>query len=159
MANAAPKNAREPQPHLSIQGFRKYDRIRQYLSLVYLYGCFNAKELAAVNNRSVQDFHVVIHALWELIWPEEAEVTNKQYKNKKCFPHVSRSYTRSAQNRMADSYMMFPFDKEKLLVLYLRVLQRLRESNANAAQLDEALANLPASAALLRLPSSSLRRN
>jgi len=144
MANAAPKNAREPQPHLSIQGFRKYDRIRQYLSLVYLYGCFNAKELAAVNNRSVQDFHVVIHALWELIWPEEAEVTNKQYKNKKCFPHVSRSYTRSAQNRMADSYMMFPFDKEKLLVLYLRVLQRLRESNANAAQLDEALANLPA---------------
>lgn len=144
MANAAPQKEREPQPHLSIQGFRKYDRIRQYLSLVYLYGCFNAKELAAVNNRSVQDFNVVIHALWELIWPEENKVTDKQYKNKKCFPHVSRSYTRSAQNRMADSYMMFPFDKEKLLVLYLRVLQRLRESDANAAQLDEALAQLPA---------------
>ena len=43
--------AKRDKQHLDGEGIKKYDRMRQYLDLIYLYGCFDAKTLARINAR------------------------------------------------------------------------------------------------------------
>ncbi len=124
------------------EGIKRYDRLRQYLSLIYLYGCFDAKSLAEMNNNSVKDYYPVMELIREMFWPEswqKAETDSDSH-----VPQVLRKYDASAKNRMADSYMMFSMNKKPLLVLYLRLLQRLEQGEANVPELTESLRGLPA---------------
>ena len=125
------------QEHLEGEGFKQYDRLRKYLGLIYMYGCFEAEELAQVNSRSVKDYNVVINLMLSLFWPG---VKDKKKKNEiKRSPKIRREYAKSAQNRMSDSYMMFSLDRKDLLLTYLSVLQRLHGADATATELSEAL--------------------
>jgi len=132
--------AKTEREHLAGEGFKQYDRLRKYLGLIYLYGCFEAEELAKVNARSVKDYNVVIGLILDLFWPNAA--TGKEKRQIKRNPHIMREYARSAQNRMTDSYMMFSMDRVSLLLTYLCLLQRLGAGKATARQLADALERL-----------------
>lgn len=138
------KGKKTAKTHLETQGFKEYDRLRKYMGLIYLYGCFRAEDLARVNGRSVQHYNATIKLLWSLFWEDQQLADTMGRKNNKTCPYIPRSYAASAQNRMADSYMMFSVDRKSLLLLYLRLLQRLRDGSATAAQLEKAVEYLPA---------------
>ena len=130
--------AKSDQEHLEGEGIKRYDRMRQYLGLIYLYGCFDAKTLAKINSRSVKDFYAVMDRVRDVFWQEGVPQDGQQNA-----PRVVRKYADSAQNRMTDSYMMFSIDKVSLLLLYLRLLQELRQGEADVPKLQERLDALP----------------
>lgn len=133
------KTKKSAKTHLETQGFKQYDRLRKYLGLIYLYGCFRAEDLAKVNNRSVQHYNATIKLLWELFWQDQGDTATMKRKNNKTCPYIPRSYTASAQNRMADSYMMFSVDRKAQVLLCLRTLQRLRSGDARASDLEKSM--------------------
>lgn len=130
--------AKRDKQHLDGEGIKKYDRMRQYLDLIYLYGCFDAKTLARINNRSVKDYYAVMDMMRDVFWQEEDQQEGQQNN-----PRIVRKYANSAKNRMTDSYMMFSMDRVSLLLLYLRLLQELRQGETDVPKLQAHLDNLP----------------
>lgn len=130
--------AKRDKQHLDGEGIKKYDRMRQYLGLIYLYGCFDAKTLAKINNRSVKDYYAVMDMMRDVFWQEEDQQEGQQNT-----PRIVRKYADSAQNRMTDSYMMFSMDRVSLLLLYLRLLQELRQGETDIPRLQAHLDALP----------------
>jgi len=130
--------AKRDNQHLDGEGIKKYDRMRQYLDLIYLYGCFDAKTLAKINNRSVKDYYAVMDMMRDVFWQEDDPREGQQNN-----PRILRKYAESAQNRMTDSYMMFSMDKVSLLLLYLRLLQELRQGVTDVPRLQVLLDELP----------------
>lgn len=130
--------AKRDKQHLDGEGIKKYDRMRQYLGLIYLYGCFDAKTLAKINNRSVKDYYAVMDMMRDVFWQEEDQQEGQQN-----IPRIVRKYANSAQNRMTDSYMMFSMDRVSLLLLYLRLLQELRQGETDIPRLQAHLDALP----------------
>lgn len=130
--------AKRDEQHLEGEGVKKYDRMRQYLGLIYLYGCFDAKTLAKINNRSVKDYYAVMDMMRDVFWQEEDRQDSQSNT-----PRIARKYAASAQNRMTDSYMMFSMDRVSLLLLYLRLLQELRQGEMDVPRLQAQLDALP----------------
>lgn len=127
--------------HLEGQGVKEFDRLRKYLGLVYLYGCFDAETLGKINSRSAKDYYAMIQLAQELF---PLVKTNDMYRSGKGKSlRYERKYDASARNRMADCYMMCSLDKVTLLLLYLRVLQRLQHGGATIPALGQATDGFP----------------
>lgn len=123
--------------HLDGEGVKKYDRLRKYLGLVYLYGCFNAETLGALNDHSVKDYYAVRELLRDLFHLDEESA------NPSGAHSFARKYDASARNHMADSYMMYSMDRVSTLLMYLALLQQLQVREASVAELGDDLARMP----------------
>lgn len=127
--------------HLEGEGIKEYDRLRKYLGLVYLYGCFDAKTLSKINSRSVKDYYAMMKLSEKLLPTVKANDMYQSGKGKSL--RFERRYDASAQNRMTDTYMMASLDKMSLLLMYLRLLQRLQQGDASVPELSDAMDGLP----------------
>lgn len=133
--------AKKDELHLEGGGVKEYDRLRKYLGLVYLYGCFDAKTLSKINSRSIKDYYAMMKLSEKLLPTVKSNDMYQSGKGKSL--RFQRRYDASARNRMTDSYMMASLDKRSLLLMYLRLLQRLQQGKASVPELSDSMDGLP----------------
>lgn len=129
--------------HLNIPGGKEFDRLRKYVELIYLHGCFDTENLAKITHSSEKNYYATAALFWDLLWQDQDKHKNMERDNKKRYPYFPRSYTDSLQNRIADSYMWYSMNKKSEILLYLRLLQALRTGDAPKNELAAAVETLP----------------
>ena len=117
-------------------GVREYNRIRRFLSCIYLYGFFSREDFARAGIGSVKDYDYGMKLI-RAMFPDTEEVALWQDGRK--YPRFARSYERSGENRMADSYLLHTLDAEKELPQLLEILSALGEGERTVEELRRRL--------------------
>lgn len=117
-------------------GVREYNRIRRFLSCIYLYGFFSREDFARSGIGSVKDYDYGMKLI-RAMFPDAEEAALWQDGRK--YPRFARSYDRSGENRMADSYLLHALDAEKDLPQLLDIFSALGEGEWTLEELRRRL--------------------
>ena len=116
-------------------GVRDYNRIRRFLSHIYLYGFFSREDFARSGIGSAKDYDYGMKLI-RAIFPDSEQAA--LWRDGRKYPRFVRTYEGSGENRMTDSYLLHALDTEtdlpELLILLAalaaspRTLEQLRRS-------------------------------
>ncbi len=106
-----------------VNGIRDYNRIRRFLGNIYLYGFFSREDFARCGIGSVKDYDYG-SALIRSIFPDTEEAALWQEGKK--YLRLARSYARSGEERLSDSYLLHSLDEREELADILYLLSFLR---------------------------------
>lgn len=112
-------------------GIKLYNRVRYLLENIYLYGFFSREDYARMGFGTAKSYDYG-SKLVRSIFPETEE--DAVWKSGKKYLRFQRSYTRSGENRMTDSYLLYPMDEKRELPELFSILSRL---SLGACALDE----------------------
>ena len=121
---------------LEVGGVREYNRIRRFLSCIYLYGFFSREDFARAGIGSVKDYDFGMKLI-RSIFPDVEEAARWEEGRK--YPRFARSYARSGENRMADSYLLHSLDTGADLPELLKLLSALGEGARTLEELRRRL--------------------
>lgn len=107
-----------------VGGVREYDRIRRFLSRIYLYGFFSREDFARAGIGSAKDYDYGMKLI-RAIFPDSEQAAVWQDGRK--YPRFARSYVGSGENRMTDSYLLHALDVREDLPELLKLLGALAE--------------------------------
>ena len=107
-----------------VGGVREYNRIRRFLSYIYLYGFFSREDFARSGIGSVKDYDYGMKLI-RTMFPDSEEAAI--WRDGRKYPRFARTYTGSGENRMADSYLLHTLDSQEDLPELLGILSDLAE--------------------------------
>ena len=113
-------------------GVRDYNRIRRFLSHIYLYGFFSREDFARSGIGSAKDYDYGMKLI-RAIFPDSDQAA--LWRDGRKYPRFVRTYEGSGENRMADSYLLHALDTETDLPELLILLGALAASPRTLEQL------------------------
>ena len=119
-----------------IRGIREFQRIRRYLSAIYLYGFLSRRDFGESNNGSAKNYDVAISIIRQL-FPEQKDIDSKRSAH-----FIRRSYHRSGEDYVANAYLFRSMDHQYEMNEYLAALSELRAGDAYPRDLMAAIDNL-----------------
>lgn len=112
-------------------GIKLYNRVRYLLENIYLYGFFSREDYARMGFGTAKSYDYG-SKLIRSIFPETEE--DAVWKSGKKYMRFQRDYARSGENRMTDSYLLYPMDEKRELPELFSILSKL---SGGACALDE----------------------
>lgn len=96
----------------AVKGIKDYNRIRRFLEQIYLYGFFSREDFAQAGVGGVKDYDYGAGLLRSL-YPEMDE--DARWQGGKKYLRFQREYSKSGEDRLADSYLLHSMKEEELL--------------------------------------------
>lgn len=96
----------------AVKGIKDYNRIRRFLEQIYLYGFFSRENFAQSGIGGVKDYDYGAGLLRSL-YPEMDE--DARWQGGKKYLRFQREYSKSGEDRLADSYLLHSMKEEELL--------------------------------------------
>lgn len=115
-----------------VGGVREYNRIRRFLSRIYLYGFFSREDFARAGIGSAKDYDYGMKLI-RAIFPDSEEAA--LWRDGRKYPRVLRTYQGSGENRLTDSYLLHALDTREDLPELLRLLGALGEESRTLEEL------------------------
>ncbi len=119
-----------------VDGVRDYNRIRRFLSHIYLYGFFSREDFARYGIGSVQDYDYGTRLL-RAVFPDSEEAAVRQGGRK--YLRIRRQYAPSGEMSMPDSYLLYAMDMDEDLPALLIILSALSSGSKTAETLCAAM--------------------
>ena len=116
-----------------LDGVREYDRIRRFLSRIYLYGFFSREDFSKSGSVGSKKDYDYTAKLIRIIFPDSEE--NAIWREGKKYLRIQRSYVHRDERRLSDSYKLHTLDVNCELPEFLYILKEVKNEKKNITDL------------------------